>query len=37
MLRRSMSFATDKVKGLEFISYVAHRHVRAADAAHGRS
>ena len=24
MVRRSMSFATDKTKGLEFISYVAH-------------
>ena len=24
MVRRSMSFATDKAKGLEFISYVAH-------------
>ncbi|MFI4999816.1 MAG: Dyp-type peroxidase [Reyranellales bacterium] len=24
MLRRSMSFATDKIRGLEFISYVAH-------------
>ena len=24
MLRRSMSFATDQIKGLEFISYVAH-------------
>jgi porphyrinogen peroxidase len=40
MLRRSMSFATDGIKGLEFISYVAHldtferqmRHMAGLDA-----